>query len=437
MLSRGRALWPAIGAFFLLITCEGGPDARAETPNMGLRPSKAEDACAVIVVRNKRGQEFKTGSGFFINSNGWFVTNYHVIEGGYTAWLRTRDGAQHAVLGTINVWPRGDLAILATARSNTSWLALADPRDTKVGLNLTLLGAPGGAGWTQAGATVEAIVEEGGVRTVQYKVALEGAAPGSSGSPLFDIDGRVHAVHSKWEARVLMNENGEWRLSWEKPQIRGIHCAELARLLSAPPRPMPMARLGMMANDAMAANVLLAICVLTDPMLREIRNLMNGTVTITRSTDVRRDVIGLSGQRYTTVSQSFVVTPPEIDHWVRQFGRLHFFLHGILAELSLTDPSLQKAIQQWGHSFEYLRQGVERLGPARGGTPTEVSRVLEGVRSDFRNANDSFYFALEGAWGAWRKYSGWSQQPPLFNEGLVRAALEFYGERKLELTNWP
>ncbi len=34
-------------------------------------------------------------------------------------------------------------------------------------------------------------------------------------------------------------------------------------------------------------------------------------------------------------------------------------------------------------------------------------------------------------------YAPGSQEPPFVNEGFVRAALEWYGERKLKLPNWP
>ncbi len=438
MIRRGRALLSTTGTFFLLITGDGKPDTLGETAaSMGFRRSRAEDACAVIVARNKRGEEFKTGSGFFINSNGWFVTNYHVIEGAYSASLRTWDGAQHEARGLINVWPRGDLAILVTSRTNTTWLPLADPRDTKAGLNLILLGAPGGVGWLCSTATVEAVVEEGTVRTVQYKIELEGAGPGSSGAPLMDSHGRVHAIHSKWQPRVLLNENGEWRLSWKEPQIRGIHSGELARLLGAPPRPMPLARVGSLSDNAVAANVFLAVCVVTDPVLREVRNLMNGTAVAVQPVRVPRDVISASGDRYDTVNFVAVAAPVGMDIVSVQLGRFQFILHAILADLSGDDPALESAIREWRRSLDHLRQGIQRLGTVRSGEMTVIARLLDAVRRDFRDANECFRLAVEGGWEVWRKYAGWSQEPPIFNEGLVRAALEFYGERKLELTNWP
>ncbi|MCX7819851.1 MAG: serine protease [Kiritimatiellae bacterium] len=419
----------------------------------------ADDACAIVAVRDAEGREIKQGSGFFVNSNGWFVTAYHVIEGGYNGWIRTRDGRQHAVLNVINVWPRGDLAVLATGCSNTKWLAVADPRETAVGMDLTLLGAPDGAGWSRTSVKVQAIVEEFGVRLLQYAVSparqipasvapmmfhpvvtveapassLSGTGPGSSGAPVFDAAGRVHAVHSKWQPQQLLGRNGQWQLSWSPPKIRGVHSSEVIRLLSAPLRPTPMSRLGSMANDAFLANVLLATCAITDPILRDIRSAMGRAQTITRSKDVRREVIGVGGQRYTTVSESVLVAPPDVSIKMREFEWLQWLLESVLAARRATDPQLQKALEHWRHTHGYLQRAIESVGAGRRGSPSEIDAALDHVRTDFKNANDSMFFALEAAWVVWQRYSGWSTQPALFEEGVVRAAQQYYRECRLEL----
>ncbi len=38
-----------------------------------------------IIIKDKNGEPIKSGSGFVINSEGWFVTNDHVMENGYSA----------------------------------------------------------------------------------------------------------------------------------------------------------------------------------------------------------------------------------------------------------------------------------------------------------------------------------------------------------------
>lgn len=66
-----------------------------------------------------------TGSGFFIDSNGTMVTNYHVIEGAGSLSVRFDTGAKYDVLSIIDFSPFYDIAVLEVDISGNDYFDLA------------------------------------------------------------------------------------------------------------------------------------------------------------------------------------------------------------------------------------------------------------------------------------------------------------------------
>lgn len=66
-----------------------------------------------------------TGSGFFIDSNGTMVTNYHVIEGAGSLSVRFDTGAKYDVLSVIDFSPFYDIAVLEVDISGNDYFELA------------------------------------------------------------------------------------------------------------------------------------------------------------------------------------------------------------------------------------------------------------------------------------------------------------------------
>jgi serine protease Do len=129
------------------------------------------------------------GSGFFISSDGYAVTNNHVVDGADKVEVTTDDGKTYSakVIGTD---PRTDLALIKVeGGSNFPFAKLSDTKP-RIGDWVLAVGNPFGLGGT---------VTAGIVGNGPYDDFIQIDAPvnkGNSGGPAFDTNGEVMGVNT-------------------------------------------------------------------------------------------------------------------------------------------------------------------------------------------------------------------------------------------------
>ena len=137
------------------------------------------------------------GSGFFIDQDGYIVTNNHVVVDADVVRVRLSDGEEldAEVIGTD---PLTDLAVLKVEpQSNQSYVEFSDDVNLRVGDWVVAVGNPFGLGGTVTSGIVSAI--GGQNRENQYLDFIQIDAPinrGNSGGPTFDLKGRVVGVNT-------------------------------------------------------------------------------------------------------------------------------------------------------------------------------------------------------------------------------------------------
>jgi serine protease Do len=153
---------------------------------------------AVVQVRTPEG----LGSGFFINADGYLITNFHVIEGETELSVEVyhqqdgqlqRDTYKQVRIIAINKFH--DLALLKIEDKNApkfKFVTLGDSDNLNVGDSVFAIGSPLG---------LERTVTQGilstKTREVEGELYLQTSAqinPGNSGGPLFNLAGEVVGV---------------------------------------------------------------------------------------------------------------------------------------------------------------------------------------------------------------------------------------------------
>ncbi len=160
----------------------------AKTPAQILDESRG--AVAVLVAAGDLSM--KLGTGFFVQSSGLLLTNFHVVEG--TELVGVRIPGHKEILWARNAKAfdvGNDLAILEVERSDAQVVALGDSDRIHVGDPVVVIGNPEGLEQTVSNGLVGGIREIGGRRLFQITAPI---SEGSSGGPVFNEYGEVIGV---------------------------------------------------------------------------------------------------------------------------------------------------------------------------------------------------------------------------------------------------
>ncbi|WP_291828801.1 DegQ family serine endoprotease [Marinobacter sp.] len=138
------------------------------------------------------------GSGFIVSTDGYVLTNNHVVEGADEVIVRLNDRRefQATIVGTD---PRSDMAVLKIENGeDLPVVQVGSSRDLRVGEWVFAIGSPFGFDYTVTAGIVSALgrslPSENYVPFIQTDVAIN---PGNSGGPLFNLDGDVIGINSQ------------------------------------------------------------------------------------------------------------------------------------------------------------------------------------------------------------------------------------------------
>jgi len=141
----------------------------------------------VVSISTDLGQ----GSGAIITSNGYIITNYHVIEDATIIRALTYDkGIYTATLIGSDI--NKDISVLKISGSFVA-LQFDDSSTVKIGEKVIALGNPAGLSFTVTEGIVSAFRTSGGIKYIQTDVPIN---PGNSGGPLVNKEGKIVGINN-------------------------------------------------------------------------------------------------------------------------------------------------------------------------------------------------------------------------------------------------
>ncbi len=153
----------------------------------------ASQATVEISTYTESAAAKSLGSGFFIDSNGTVLTNFHVLSGAYKAEAKLSDGSVCEITQILGYDISRDLAIVKVAKTGNPYLKLSS-RGVVTGEKVYTLGSSRGMTGTFSDGMVST-----SSRTVLGIDCIQISAPistGNSGGPLLNIYGEVVGVNS-------------------------------------------------------------------------------------------------------------------------------------------------------------------------------------------------------------------------------------------------
>jgi serine protease Do len=141
------------------------------------------------------------GSGFIVSSDGFVLTNAHVVDGATEVTVRLTDKREFKAK-VVGVDKRTDVALLKIDATGLPAVRTGDAERAKVGEWVVAMGSPFGFENTVTAGIISAkarrLPDENYVPFLQTDVAIN---PGNSGGPLFNLAGEVIGINSQIYSR--------------------------------------------------------------------------------------------------------------------------------------------------------------------------------------------------------------------------------------------
>jgi len=142
------------------------------------------------------------GSGFIVSSDGYVLTNAHVVADASEVTVKLTDRREFAAK-VVGVDRRSDVALIKITASALPSVRFGDPARIRPGQWVIAIGSPFGFENSVTAGVVSAVAralpDENYVPFIQTDAAVN---PGNSGGPLFNLDGQVIGINSQIYSRT-------------------------------------------------------------------------------------------------------------------------------------------------------------------------------------------------------------------------------------------
>lgn len=152
--------------------------------------------------KSPKKRQPSSGSGFILSSDGYIMTNHHVVNGADKIIISTNDQETYEAK-LIGSDKRSDLALLKIEARNLPIVKIASNDNVKLGEWVLAIGSPFGFNQTVTAGIVSGkqrkLAGDNYVPYIQTDVAIN---PGNSGGPLFNLSGEVIGVNAQIYSRT-------------------------------------------------------------------------------------------------------------------------------------------------------------------------------------------------------------------------------------------
>ena len=164
--------------------------------------AKQSDAIVLIAALNKNKKNSRLGSGFIVSEDGQIITNYHIVKKAKKIFVKLKNNRVYNHVRLISFDSGKDIAVLKIDARHLKKVQLGNSSEVKIGQRVITIGNPLGLESSIADGLISSLREdERGHTILQISVPL---SSGSSGGPLFNLDGEVVGITT---ASLLNGQN--------------------------------------------------------------------------------------------------------------------------------------------------------------------------------------------------------------------------------------
>ncbi len=187
------------------------------TPRQGPRPNRPQPQ------EEERERPRGVGSGFILTSDGYVMTNAHVVDGATEVLVTLTDDREFKAK-IVGADKRTDVAVVKIEATGLPAVKVGDISKLRVGEWVMAIGSPFGLNNTVTAGIVSAKQRETGdyLPFIQTDVAIN---PGNSGGPLINMRGEVVGINSQ----IYSRSGGFMGISFSIPIDEAIRVSEALR----------------------------------------------------------------------------------------------------------------------------------------------------------------------------------------------------------------
>ncbi|MHC4396505.1 MAG: Do family serine endopeptidase [Planctomycetota bacterium] len=148
--------------------------------------------------RRSRPRHVSQGSGFIISSDGYILTNNHLVGEAEKVEVQLKDEKEALEAKVIGTDPDSEVAVIKIDAKDLAYLDLADSDTLEVGEWVIAIGNPFGLSHTVTAGIVSAKGRSNvGLTTFEDFIQTDAAInPGNSGGPLLNLNGKVVGINT-------------------------------------------------------------------------------------------------------------------------------------------------------------------------------------------------------------------------------------------------
>ena len=181
----------AIAAFSFIVLCSLRNSFASETEFSATRIFK-QQADSIVLVGVMDGRESRLGTGFIISEDGVIVTSDHVVRGAQKIFIKLSKRQICHDVKVISHDKKHDIAFLKINLDHLKVVSLGNSDSLQIGQRVVAIGNPLGLEDTISDGLISAVRQiNSQLKLLQISVPL---SSGSSGSPLFNLQGEVIGV---------------------------------------------------------------------------------------------------------------------------------------------------------------------------------------------------------------------------------------------------
>jgi tetratricopeptide (TPR) repeat protein len=195
MIFKNTVFFAGVAMLFVAGCVQLQNNTQSATDNIVLLVKKIQPAVVTVVAYDADKNVTNLGSGFFVDNKGSLITNYHVLDGAYSAQIKTYDKKLYPIEWVVAENKHADLIKVRAKipESSIHWISVTET-EPSVADRILVVGSPMGLEQTVSEGIVSAFREMPVIGKVfQLSAPI---SPGSSGSPVINMKGKVVGVVS-------------------------------------------------------------------------------------------------------------------------------------------------------------------------------------------------------------------------------------------------